>query len=199
MTPRAAVRSPAHVRPPGWPRARSRAMTLLEIMVVMVVLAVLMAVSYPSLRGFNEHNKLRATTREIVALAKYARNEAVFGERRTQVFLDVAKREFWLDLRTPDPKTGEYRVGRNKTDFEQRRVLNRDVWFDEVTTLDKNVIRDKVIALDFFPDGTASPAMITLANRRGQRMTLEILKGTGMAEITPGTIADKLEQEGDDW
>ena len=86
-----------------------------------------------------------------------------------------------------------------RSDFEQRRVLNRDIWFDEVTTLDKNVIRDEVIALDFFPDGTASPAMITLANRRGQLMTLEILKGTGMAEITPGSIADKMEQERDDW
>ena len=43
---------------------RQRGMTLLEIMVVMVVMAILMAVSYPSLRGFNERNKLRATARE---------------------------------------------------------------------------------------------------------------------------------------
>ncbi len=171
-----------------------RAMTLLEILVVMTVMAILMAIAFPSMRGMNEHNKLRATAREIVALSKYARNEAVFGERRTQIFLDVAKREFWLDLRTPDAKTGEYRTGKNKNQFEQRRTLNKDIWFDEVTTLDRNVIRDKVIALDFFPDGTASPAMITLTNKSQKRMTIELLKGSGMAEVTPGSIADKQER-----
>lgn len=175
-------------------RNSRRAMTLLEILVVMTVMAILMAISFPSMRGMNEHNKLRATAREIVALTKYARNEAVFGERRTQIFLDVAKREYWLDLRTPDPKTGEYRTGKNKNQFEQRRTLNKDIWFDEVTTLDRNVIRDKVIALDFFPDGTASPAMITLMNKAQKRMTVELLKGSGMAEVTPGSIADKQER-----
>ena len=171
-----------------------RAMTLLEILVVMTVMAILMAIAFPSMRGMNDHNKLRATAREIEALTKYARNEAVFGERRTQIFLDVAKREYWLDLRTPDPKTGEYRTGKNKNQFEQRRTLNKDIWFDEVTTLDRNVIRDKVIALDFFPDGTASPAMITLMNKAQKRMTVELLKGSGMAEVTPGSIADKQER-----
>lgn len=178
----------------GTTRNPRRAMTLLEILVVMTVMAILMAIAFPSMRGMNEHNKLRATARELVALTKYARSEAVFGERRTQIFLDVAKQEFWLDLRTPDPKTGEYRTGKNKTQFEQRRTLNKDIWFAEVTTLDRNVIKDKLIALDFFPDGTASPAMVTLMNKAKKQMTVEVLKGSGMAEVTPGSIADKRER-----
>ncbi len=168
-------------------------MTLLEILVVLTILAVMIGIAYPTMRGMNEHNKLRATTREIVALIKYARSEAVFGERRTQLFIDLKRNEFWLDLRTPDPKTGEY-TGKNKNQFEQKRKLNENIWFDEVTTYDRNIIKDKLIGLDFYPDGSASPAMLTLTNKRGSRMTVELIKGTALTEVTLGSIADKKEK-----
>ena len=36
--------------------------------------------------------------------------------------------------------------------------------------------------------------MITLTNKAQKRMTVELLKGSGMAEVTPGSIADKQER-----
>lgn len=166
-------------------------MTLLELLTVLTVLAVLMGVTFPTLRGFNEKNKLRATVREIVALMKYARAEAIFGQRTTQVFFDLEKREFWLDLREPDPKTGEYNPKRKKRQLEQKRTLNRDLWFDEVTTYDDNIINDKLVAVDFHPDGSASPLLLTVANRNGAKLTIEVIKSTGRTEVTPGTIEEK--------
>lgn len=177
----------------GRAKASSRpwGMTLLELLTVLTVLAVLMGVTFPTLRGFNEKNKLRATVREIVALMKYARAEAIFGQRTTQVFFDLEKREFWLDLREPDPKTGEYNPKRKKRQLEQKRTLNRDLWFDEVTTYDDNIINDKLVAVDFHPDGSASPLLLTVANRNGAKLTIEVIKSTGRTEVTPGTIEEK--------
>jgi type II secretion system protein H len=174
--------------------AARRGVTFLELLVVLTILAMMVAVAFPSMRGMNEHNKLRATARELIALFRYARSEAVFGERTTQVYLDLEKRQYWLDLRTPDPEKGEYIPGRNKNQFEQKRNLNKDVWFEEITTRDENVIRDKIVALDFYPDGSASPAMVTVANRRGSMMTIELVKSTGLTELSKGSIADLREK-----
>ncbi|MGC8740135.1 MAG: pilus assembly FimT family protein [Candidatus Sumerlaeaceae bacterium] len=172
--------------------ARSqRAMTLLELLTVMTILTVLMGVAFPTLRAFNEKNKLRATVREIVALMKYARAEAVFGQRTTEVFFDLDKRQFWVDLREPDTKTGDYNPKRKKHQLEGKRTLNQDLWFDEVTTYDDNIINDKIVAVDFYPDGSSSPLLLTVANRAGAKLTIEVLKSTGRTEVTPGTIADK--------
>lgn len=173
-------------------RRREAGMTMVEIMVAVTIMAALVAVAFPVMRGFNERNRLRAAAREMVGLMKYARAEAVLGQRITSVFLDLEKREFRLDLRQPEPeKRSTGGAQPKKSLFEQPRALHRDIWFEEVTTVEDNVIDGKVIAVDFFPDGSASPAMITLANRNNRRITIEVLKPTGLTEVTNGSAADK--------
>jgi type II secretion system protein H len=176
-----------------------RGFTLIEIVVVMVIIAVMFAVALPSLRGMNEQNQLRSSAREMVSLMKYARSEAVFGERMTEVFLDTTKRQYWLDLRTPDPKTGEYTPGKKTTThFETKRELGKGLYFDEANTISDNILKNNIIAIDFYPDGSASPAIFTLSNDKNVKTTLEVIKSTGQVEITPGTIDDKKAKEEED-
>jgi prepilin-type N-terminal cleavage/methylation domain-containing protein len=173
--------------------------TLIEIVVVVIIIAVMFAVALPSLRGMNEQNQLRSSSRELVSLMKYARSEAVFGERMTEVFLDTSKRLYWLDLRTPDPKTGEYSPGKKKTsNFEQKHELGKGLYFDEANTIEDNILKDSIIAIDFYPDGSASPAIFTISNDKNVKTTLEVIKSTGLVEITPGTIEDKQAKEEED-
>lgn len=182
---RTAKRSPAR-------RSPERATTLLELMMVMTVMALMMGVLFPVMKGMNDKNKLRTTARELVALMKYARVEAVMGQRRTEVFLDTDKREYWLDLREPDPKTGQYKPTKEnkKHQLEQKRSLPPQIWFDKVEAQETNIIKEKLVAVDFYPDGSASQLYFTLANERSQ-LTVEIIKSTAAAELTPGTIEDK--------
>jgi type II secretion system protein H len=179
-------------RLPMSPRRRSGGMTMVELMVAMTIMTALIAVAFPVMRGFNERNRLRAAAREMVGLMKYARAEAVLGQRITSVVLDLEKREFRLHLPQPE---GEKRTTGGakpkKSLFEQPRPLHRDLWFEEVTTVEDNVIDGKVIVVDFFPDGSASPTLITLANRNNRRITIEVLKPTGLTEVTNGSVADK--------
>jgi type II secretion system protein H len=173
----------------------TRAFTLLELMIVLVILGILMTLTIPTFSGMHKRNQLRSTAREIVALMKYARTEAVFGERMTEVFLDIDKRQYWLDLRTPDEKTGEYNPRAKKSQYEDKRDLHQDIWFSEVTGYDSNIISNKIIAVDFYPDGSASPTLFTLANKTENKMTIEVLKATGMTEISGGTIEEKKAKE----
>lgn len=176
--------------------AYSRAFTLLELMIVVTIIAVMMGVSFPVLRNMNQKNKLRATTREVIALMKYARTEAVFGERTTEVFIDVPKKEYWLDLREPDPKTGEYNPKRKKKQLEQKRDLAQGIEIAEITTYGSNIIKDQIIAIDFYPDGTATPTLMTFVNTRtDSKLTIELLKSTGLSEVSAGTIEEKKQKE----
>lgn len=168
-------------------------------MIAVTIIAVMLAVTLPAVRGMNEKNKLRSAARQLTSLMKYARTEAVFGERTTEIFLDVDHRQFWLDLREPEPEKGE----RSSTDkrikkrnIEEKRDLDESIWFEETSAYDENIIegKGKVIAVDFHPDGSASPTFITLANKAGSHVTIEVLKATGQIEITPGTIAEKQEK-----
>ena len=171
--------------------SHSRGMTLLEIMVVMTIITIMVGVSFPMMRNVNEKNKLRSTAREIVALMKYARAESVMGERRTEIYLDLDKRQYWLDLRIPDEKTGEYNPRAKKTQLELKRDLNENIWFDEVSTYETSVVKGKLIAIDFYPDGSATPVLLTLTNRKGAKRTVELMKSTGLTEVTAGTIEEK--------
>lgn len=177
-----------------------RGMTLIEIMFVVVILGVTMAVALPNMTGVNRKNKLRAAAREIVALSKAARAEAVFGERTTELILDLEKHEFWIDLRRPtdEQKTGSRTGGKGvnkkptKSMLEEKRALSRpQVQFADVMALDQNILKDKMVAIDFYPDGSASPTLFSLQNDRGQAITIEVLKATGQVEMTPGSVQEK--------
>lgn len=174
-----------------------RAMTLMELMIVVTIIIVLMGVSFPTMRSMHQRGQLRSSARELMGLMKLARTEAVLNERPTSFFMDTDSREFWLDLREPAPPPGSASrstAKRLKSEAEEKRALPRDVWFEEVSAYDKNVIQRKIVAVDFFPDGSATPTLLTLAHRNGDRMTVELVKATGLPELSRGTMEDKRER-----
>ncbi len=168
---------------------------MVEIVIVVIIIGVMFAVTIPSLRGVSEGNRLRSNVRELMTLMKYARTEAVFSGRTTGVFLDTEKNQFWLDLRTPDEKTGRYDPKGPKSTMERKRDLEKGVWFPAVTADENNILKDGVIAFDFYPDGTASPGLIMVSNRntdkgdtKGADYTVEISRSTGLVELNKGDL-----------
>ena len=177
------------------PLSRRRGMTMIEIMVVVTVLAVLMGLSFPAMRGVNEKNKLRAAALDLVGLMKLARVRAVMDQHDTNVFLDLDKRQYWVDFRQSETGSGGSKKKGSLTQVERRRQLDASIWFEEVTAYDRNLVTDKLVAIDFFPDGSASPTLLTLINKQGKRLTVDLKKASGMAEVSNGTIAEKREHD----
>jgi type II secretion system protein H len=178
--------------------------TLLEIMVVVVILAIIVGVAMPSMSKFNESNRLKTAARELASLMRYARTEAIFNERVTEVFLDIENREYWVDLRseTAEDDSDDSDRGRKrrkakpkKTSMEDKRPLEKKIIFGDILAYDENIIKDSLIAIDFFPDGHASPTFFTLKSEStGREMCIEVLKATGFTEVTAGSIEDKQEK-----
>jgi len=157
-------------------------------MIVVVIVAVMFAVAMPSLRGMSDNNRLRSSVREITNLMKYARTEAVFNGRTTEVFLDYKNHQFWLDLRNPDQK-GKISEKKKQT-TERKRDLEKNVSFDAINAEEQNILKNDIIAVDFFPDGTASSALITLQNSKKTKYTIEITKATGQVTLRSGSLED---------
>lgn len=160
---------------------------MVEIIVVVIIVAIMFAVMLPSMRSTAERNRLRSSVRQVTTLMKYARTEAVFNARTTQLFLDTETHQFWLDLRTPDEKTGRYDPKKPKTNMERKRELDTRVRFDSINAAPENIL-DEVVAFDFYPDGTASPGLVTFTNGSPTLYTLEIFKSTGMVELKKGDL-----------
>src|SRR5690606_25839062 len=122
--------------------------TLMELMIVVVIIAVMAAVAIPSMTGMADAGRLKGSSRELRNLMRFARTEAIFNERTTNVFLDVQEREFWFDPRRtneddnvdlpPGVESSDDRRRKKESNrysgkqFEGKRKLEKNVSFDEV-------------------------------------------------------------------
>src|SRR3982751_6505543 len=78
------------------------AFTLLELILVLVVLAIVVAIAVPSLRNFAEGRGAEECAGQIVNLANYARAKAISDGVVYRLNVDVAAGRFWLTRQLPD-------------------------------------------------------------------------------------------------
>ena len=184
-------------------RLRQRGMTLLELSIVLVILAVLTIFSVPNMRGLYERNKLVTSSRELVSLIRYARAEAITNERETEIRIDVKKDRYRLDLnryKYAEVRGSGDRRSRKPEQVEHIRHLPRFVNFKEVATSIDPEAREKIAKIVFFPNGSATWTTIVLENRppgkeaRVRHMVIEVSHATGLPEVYRMT-----EQELKDW
>lgn len=80
--------------------------------------------------------------------------------------------------------------------MERKRTLETRVFFKSANVLTQNILDNGVVAIDFFPDGTASPALITLANKGDANYTIEVYKSTGIVELNKGDLEEVQDAAG---
>lgn len=191
---------------------RARAVTMLELMMVITILGVLMAVTLPRLGGSNERAALRTTARDMAQLAAYARQSAVSMGKPTRIVINREGREWWLDLppaedsrvRADDwervPDSASHRDWPLAQE-ERARPLHRKVEFFDVAVGGRELRETGRAAIYFYPNGSSDGAAIVLRNTRERLMTVEIERATGRALAYAGpqkTFAERLEELGVD-
>jgi type IV fimbrial biogenesis protein FimT len=137
--------------------------TLVELIIVMALLAVVAAISMPSLgRSMRERN-LNDEAARFVALTEYARSEAVSQGVPMTVWIDPQTQRFGAEA-----ATGFEGEESRAKEF----VLNADVRFEVERTATRNGLTDLV---EFTPDGapdTTSIDTLRLADRFGAARTI---------------------------
>jgi len=163
---------------------KQKAMTLLEITVVMVIVSIILALAAPNIGGLRLKGQLRTSARNLATLLRYARGEAIYGHRVVKVRIDVNNRRYWLDLMIDSTPATE----REKTlPVEAMRELDENVYFDRVVVYEKaERVRNDTIVLDFRPRGSATASTIVLSDTKGRRMTIEVFGTIGAIEAYSG-------------
>ncbi|HAK97238.1 MAG TPA: hypothetical protein DCM87_20175 [Planctomycetes bacterium] len=141
---------------PPAPGARS-GFSLLELVFVLLILAGVLALAVPSLRGFGESRQVRDTAGNVLALAKYARFRAVCEGREYRLHIDRARGRYWLET------VGEEGFERPLCSFGQVFFFPETMlveWFDSTAAERKGYIA-------FAPNGRADAARLHLTGRLG--------------------------------
>ena len=133
---------------------------------------------------------------EFIGLCRFARMQAIVKQHNVNIFLNTEKHEYWYDPRTDldpqDKKKSGKLYGTSKsskkvvTQMEEKRQLPKNNVIKEINTYERQVVEKNLVALDFYPDGSASPATVVFESNNGKAVhaiTVEVLRPSGAAQI----------------
>jgi len=137
---------------------KQKAMTLLELILVMVIMSTVLAMAAPSLRGFFASRRTQETAAQILTLTQLARSQAISEGIIYRLNFDTQRRTYWLTAQ----RAGVFEE--LKTGLGQVYTLPRDIELELIGIEEED--KDKFLA--FTPYGTVTAATVRLIDRRGQ-------------------------------
>lgn len=141
---------------------RARAFTLVELILVMVIIATVLGITAPSLRGFFASHQTRDAAGRIVALAQYARTQAVAEGRAYRLNFDTSAGTYWLTAQ----EGAEFTALRSE--FGRTFTLPDGTTFDMTGTGEREMPRQ----MEFTPGGSAPAARLRLLGRQDERVEI---------------------------
>jgi general secretion pathway protein H len=151
--------------------AQDRGFTVLEILLVLLVIVLAMAITYPSLSRGSSSIRLRASARDVLNTFRYARERAITEQTEMMVVVDKTNRELIMsDSLGDDEKTYN---------------LPDDVNIDRMA-LSGEEISDESMIVRFLPNGSADAAEVTLKLDNGPQIDIVADPITGGARIVSG-------------
>jgi general secretion pathway protein H len=126
------------------PARTSAGVTLLELLVVLMIMAIIAGMSIPLLGSGVSTTELKSAARQVAAGLRLARSEAVATRQDTRVLLDLEHRTFQVER--------DARV----------HALPREMQM-KLFTAQSDLVDEHVGAIRFFPDGGSNGGRVTLA------------------------------------
>jgi general secretion pathway protein H len=135
----------APVTRPTAPVRLARGVTLLELLIVLMLMALVAAIALSTFGGGVSTTELRGSARQLAAGLRTARSEALAQRRETFLLLDVAGKRFKVDQ---DPREHNLPGG-----VELKLFTAQNDLVDATTG-----------SIRFFPDGGSNGGRITVAS-----------------------------------
>lgn len=151
-------------------RASRGGVTLLEMLVVMVIIAIMSGVSYPAITSGIDSLRLNAAAQSVVAFLNSGLNRA---ERRQQAIeVTIAKSENTLYLRSADPS------------FVRELKLPEGVSIEKVLPEVQAEQPDAPRLFMLYPGATIPRIGIQLVNRRNVERIVQVDPMTGVPQVS---------------
>jgi general secretion pathway protein H len=154
--------------------SRCRGFTLLEMILVLVIITMVLAVSYPSLLRGSTALRLRATGRDIMNTFRYAREKAVTEQMGMKVAVDREKQKLILT---------DY-LG----DGARTYVMPRDIRIQRIALGGNEIVEDVGMIVRFLPNGSCDSAEVLLQNEKGAWLRVVTDPMTGGARVELGSV-----------
>lgn len=143
----------------GVNHSRSRGVTLLELLVVLLLIGLVSAIVIPRVAGGPTEAELRSSTRQLAAGLRLARSTAVTERRPVVLEIDMEHRLFRLEH---EPRSYSLPTGIELSLYTARQ----------------DIVTEKVGGIRFFPDGGSNGGRITVAAGEHQyRVDVDWLTG----------------------
>ena len=171
QNPQSAIRNP-----------QSKAFTLIELMVVIVVLGVMMTLVIPLLGNIGDAN-LKRSTRHLTGMIRFLRDEAQAKKTVYRLKFDIQGGKYWAEEFTI--------ISKDTAEFKRLQVAmtNEGSLAGQTTFKDVQVgshLDDPYML--FTPDGWVEPAFIHLRNSDDKIFTLIVKPLTGDTELREGEL-----------
>jgi type II secretion system protein H len=143
---------------------KSRAFTLIELIVVMMLLVVVAAIAAPRLGGFMAGRNAEEECRRFIALTQFAGEEAISRGERLELWMNPTSASYGL--------RSTVATGKEVINFQCMDKLN-------LTVEEQYLGEDGSAAILFWPDGTideSSPATIYLTESGATIFTMSLQK-----------------------
>jgi general secretion pathway protein H len=155
----------------AWMEKRCAGFTLLELIMVIVVIALSIAISFPALSRGTAALHLRSAGRDVLNVLRYAREKAITEQREMHFVAEKQGRQVVL--------TDELGEG------GKPHALPRDIVVDSVFAGGEE-IREGPLVIRFLPNGSSTPATIVLKSSAGGYLRIATDPITGGARILVG-------------
>jgi len=136
-----------------------KGVTLIELVVVIVIIAIGAALTTPNIGGWMTNYRLGSATRDVVSTMRIAQMKAISNNLTYQISFDIANRSYIL----------QYQNAGNTFNDGAVQTLPTGVQFNT----------DFGNVASFFPNASSTNGNVTLNNTKGTTKKIQLLGTTG--------------------
>jgi general secretion pathway protein H len=163
--------------------SRRAGFTLLELVVVLFILALITALVAPAFSRSFGQAQLKAATRDLAALFRFARTEAITSQGVLEVVLDRQTNSYWL-RGIVQTSTGQGTEQPVQSRQARIRALPTGVTLKSVV-IDTGPLReDERGSIIFFPHGSSTGGSIDLSDEKGRGYRILVDPTVGLVRVS---------------
>jgi len=170
----------------------NRALTLIEILVVIVLISLLAGLGGSTYTGSYKRLLVEKAAKGLYVTARYARVAAIEHQRPYHLLLDRENKRYWLVTMEQDVDSLDATEQIVSNSFCRPGTLPNGVDFEAVqieATLTGDLDAEQETSLTFMPNGTARTATIQVGNGT-VHYSVGISSATGKATLLLGSALD---------
>jgi type II secretion system protein H len=184
------------------PSRREKGLTLIELSIVLLVMAIIVGLAFPRILVITDVN-LRTSARRLAETLQLLSSQAIAHGRPFGVLYDLDKQRYCWAGAQEDPETGEWvavLAEDEKTEIlgdplaaTRCQALKDGVYFRDIETPEgAERVQEKGRLTHFFsPRGTAESLVIHLADKKGRNYSVFLHHYGGRVEVRQGKVSYK--------